>query len=289
MKKISVENEKWLIENYPNKWKKFCAKFLWKTESRIRDFASEKWLRINKDSEFVKERQSRARQSKIWKKRPLHSEFMKKHIRETNNILFIWKKSEEHKKKISENNKKRIQENWHPRWMLWKTHSEINRKIMSESSKKMWLNPESKVNSIEYRQEISNRVSFAHSKWAFIWWYSRAKKSKYNHNWKIYSLRSDWERIYCKYLDILIKWQKILDWEYEPETFRFLKIMRWVRSYKPDYKIYNLDWSIEYHEVKWRMDGKSKTKISRMKKYYPKIKLKIIREDFIKKLKNFIQ
>ena len=48
------------------------------------------------------------------------------------------------------------------------------------------------------------------------------------------------------------------------------------RSYRPDFKIYNNNGTIEYHEVKGYMDAKSKTKIKRMAKYYPKIKLIII-------------
>jgi len=288
MSKFTNEERQWLIENYQNKWKIFCMNYLWKTEWQIRGKASELWLKQNINSEFFRDWQYRAKINKIWKKRPLHSEFMKKYIRETNNTIFVWERDKDYRKIISDRTKKWIKEKWHPRWMLWKHQTEKSKLSLSKRSKDMWANPNSKVNSELYRQELSNRVSLQQSKWMIYNWYSRAKKSKYEHNWKIYSLRSDWERIYCKYLDLLIKWWKILDWEYESEVFWFLKIKRWVRSYKPDYKIYNIDWSIEYHEVKWRMDWKSQTKINRMKIYYPEIKLKIIRGDFIKKLKQYI-
>ena len=44
----------------------------------------------------------------------------------------------------------------------------------------------------------------------------------------------------------------------------------------PDFKIIWDDDRLEYHEVKWYMDSKSKTKIKRMAKYYPDIKLIVI-------------
>ncbi len=88
------------------------------------------------------------------------------------------------------------------------------------------------------------------------------------------------------YLDWLIKQKQIKSWTFEEDTFWFENIRRGVRSYCPDFKVINLDNSIEYHEVKGYMDNRSKTKIKRMAKYHPKIKLVVIDSDCYKDIKN---
>lgn len=98
--------------------------------------------------------------------------------------------------------------------------------------------------------------------------------------------RSGWERKYAKYLQWLKERKEIKDWDFECETFWFLAIKRGTRSYLPDFKVTNIDGSIEYHEVKGYMDAKSKTKIKRMAKYHPEITLKIINGEWFKRNKN---
>ena len=90
--------------------------------------------------------------------------------------------------------------------------------------------------------------------------------------------RSGWEANYAYYLELLKNKGQITEWQHEvrEDEFWFLNIKRGVRSYLPDFKITNPDNSIEYHEVKGRMDAQSKTKIKRMAKYYPKVKLVVI-------------
>lgn len=147
---------------------------------------------------------------------------------------------------------------------------------LSERSKKMWNDKNHRVNSKEYRQMLSDRAmncdNFRNQKNP----YSRCRQGKYNINGKEIFFRSSWEANYALYLDFLIKQKQIKEWEYEVDTFWFEKIRRGIRSYKPDFKIYNNNDSIEYHEVKGWMDNKSKTKLRRMNKYYPKIKLIVI-------------
>ncbi len=92
-------------------------------------------------------------------------------------------------------------------------------------------------------------------------------------------VRSSWEANYARYLTWLVEIGEIASWEYEPDTFEFTKIKRGSRFYTPDFKIINPDNSIEYHEVKGWMDPKSKTKLRRMAKYYPEIKLVLIDGD----------
>lgn len=88
--------------------------------------------------------------------------------------------------------------------------------------------------------------------------------------------RSSWERNYAFYLQWMIDRGEIAKWEHEPETFWFEKIKRGVRSYLPDFRVTLPCGAIEYHEVKGWMDQKSKTKIKRLAKYYPSIKLVVV-------------
>lgn len=92
---------------------------------------------------------------------------------------------------------------------------------------------------------------------------------------KIY-FRSRWEANYARYLEWLRKVGQIALWEHEPATFWFEGIRRGCVSYLPDFKVGNLDGTAEYHEVKGWLDPKSKTKLKRMAKYYPNIRLRLI-------------
>ena len=89
-------------------------------------------------------------------------------------------------------------------------------------------------------------------------------------------VRSAWEANYARYLNWLQAHGEILGWEYEPETFEFAKIKRGHRSYTPDFKIRTTNNDIEYHEVKGYMDQASQTKLNRMARYYPNIKIILI-------------
>lgn len=105
--------------------------------------------------------------------------------------------------------------------------------------------------------------------------------------------RSKWEANYALYLDFLVKQYEIEKWEFEPEVFIFGEIKSGTRSYRPDFKVFKYDGSVEYHEVKGYMDPRSKLKLKRMAKYYPEVKIILIREalykDILKKLKGVIK
>lgn len=88
--------------------------------------------------------------------------------------------------------------------------------------------------------------------------------------------RSRWEANYARYLQFLKDKGLIRSWEHEPETFWFEGIRRGVCSYLPDFRITEQDGSQTYHEVKGWMDAKSKTKLKRMAKYHPTVKLRVI-------------
>lgn len=89
-------------------------------------------------------------------------------------------------------------------------------------------------------------------------------------------LRSSWEANYARYLNWLVSNNQIEKWEYEVDTFWFEKIRRGVRSYKPDFKIFEKNQAPYYVEVKGWMDPKSATKLKRMKKYYPSIRVDVV-------------
>lgn len=92
---------------------------------------------------------------------------------------------------------------------------------------------------------------------------------------KTFPSRSRWEANYARYLEFLKKQRKIKDWEYEPCYFEF-PVVHGISRYKPDFLIHNVDGTCEYHEVKGRFDSKSKTKLNRMKKYHPLVKVVLI-------------
>lgn len=88
--------------------------------------------------------------------------------------------------------------------------------------------------------------------------------------------RSSWEANYARYLNLLIRQKIITAWEYEAETFWFEAIRRGTRSYTPDFRITEPSGSIYFVEVKGWMDAKSKTKLKRMKKYYPAVEIRVV-------------
>ena len=90
-------------------------------------------------------------------------------------------------------------------------------------------------------------------------------------------VRSSWEANYARYLNLLMKMGVVEHWDYEPETFWFYEIKRGVRSYKPDFRVrYKGDERLVFVEVKGWVDAKSKTKMKRMKKYYPEVKIELV-------------
>lgn len=105
-------------------------------------------------------------------------------------------------------------------------------------------------------------------------------------------VRSGWEANYARYLNWLVGLGEIDSWDYEPETFEFEPIKRGARFYTPDFRVRYPDGSMEYHEVKGYMDAKSKTKLRRMAKYYPEVKVILVDSDayyaIAKEVKNLV-
>lgn len=95
-------------------------------------------------------------------------------------------------------------------------------------------------------------------------------------------LKSNWERKFCLYLDLMKRHNYIVDYVYEPETFWFEGIKRGAVSYKPDFKVEFPSGKIEYYEVKGYMSSRDATKMKRMKKYHPNVVMTIIGKEWFK-------
>lgn len=95
--------------------------------------------------------------------------------------------------------------------------------------------------------------------------------------------RSGWEKIYARYLQLLLDRGMIQDWEYEPKTFWFEEIRSGNTSYTPDFLVLEKDGSKAWHEVKGHMDNNSRVKLKRMAKYYPEEKIIVVGADWFKK------
>jgi hypothetical protein len=88
-------------------------------------------------------------------------------------------------------------------------------------------------------------------------------------------LRSPMESNWARWLTFLVKGGAIKRWQYEPDEFEFPH-SKGNRFFKPDFKVFNNGGTIEYHEIKGNMDSASKTKLKRMAKYYPMVKVKVV-------------
>lgn len=93
-------------------------------------------------------------------------------------------------------------------------------------------------------------------------------------------VRSSWEANMCRLLNFMVAEKMIDRWEYEPKTFWFVPglvdprrgrgVIRGCVSYKPDFHVWERGAGAPvWWELKGFMDSKSKTKLQRMKKYYP--------------------
>lgn len=195
-------------------------------------------------------------------------------------------KSKEHKAKMVKNAQEWHETHEHPKGFLGHIHTEETKKtlgiasieVASKKTKKDWKRRAEK--SSETRKK-NGTTSLSHNT------YSRCKGG-YREDIDMY-VRSRWEANYCRYLNLLKEQEAIFKWEYEADTFRFDGIKRGVQSYTPDFKIWDKkDDEPYYIEIKGYMDAKSKTRLKRMRKYYPGTRLIVItQKDYNKIEKEF--
>lgn len=136
----------------------------------------------------------------------------------------------------------------------------------SEDQKSQWVDK-------MLRSKLETRGVIANPRPNASWkagWREIGDKRKY--------YRSRWEANYARYLQWLKERGQIIDWQHEPETFWFDGIKRGVRSYLPDFRVWENDGTTRLYEVKGWMDARSKTTLKRMAKYYPQETIILVRE-----------
>jgi len=139
--------------------------------------------------------------------------------------------------------------------------------------------------SLEHRKKTSDRLSGKMPvNLARAGRFGNIQRGWFRVNGRRMFFKSKWKANYALYLAFLKKQRQIKNWQYEPDVFIFHKIQFGTRSYRPDFKVTNSFGDIEYHEVKGWMDAQSKTKLRRMAKYYPKIKIVLIDSTKMKEL-----
>lgn len=273
------EEVEFLKENYPSKGKRFCAETLARTDGAIRSKACE--LKLKSDFKFNDEVNHRRGSGFRGKKRPAHSRWLK------DNFDTSCMRTKEARRKNSEAQKALIKNGKPTDNFKGKKHTPEAKAKISKASKETWRNPNHFLNSEEHRQAVSDRSSRFQQENPTLNRHSRGKGSHIVLGGKKYWFRSSWEVFYAQYLQFLLEAKAIKKWEYETDTFWFDKIKRGVRSYKPDFKVIENNGNFSYHEVKGYMDDKSKTKLKRMKKYYPDVNIRIVDKTVIKNLKRY--
>lgn len=175
---------------------------------------------------------------------------------------------------ISEANKAHIASHGHPKHMLGKHHTEATKQAISAKNSGSTVPTERRIRTVK------TRVAKYGPQWS-------VRPVSWKQGWReiggqrIFA-RSRWEANYARYLEFLRANGELTAWQHEGETFWFNKIKRGTVSYMPDFKITNKDGSVEYHEVKGWMDDRSKTKLKRMAKYHPTVKIRLIDKHWFK-------
>jgi len=197
------------------------------------------------------------------------------------------KKHQSIRNQLSTNSKTWHSINEHPKGFSGHKHKLESLAIISSKSKNSWTAKSDEEKSTKIMKMLKTKSLKGNL-------HPPRHKTSWKGGWhqigdrKIY-MRSSWEYKYALLLDNRKRLGLIKDWFYEEDTFWFDAIKTGTRCYTPDFKIFNNDDSVEYHEIKGWMDNKSKTKIARMAKYHPNINLIVIDSALYKKIiKNFI-
>jgi len=166
--------------------------------------------------------------------------------------------------------------NEHPRGMLGKKHTESSKALISAANTGAEVPPERTIRGM--KTKLARFGTLVNPRMKQTWkaaWRTIGGKKKY--------FRSRWEANYARYLEFQKQRGEIVEWLHEPETFWFEKIKRGVRSYIPDFKITQNSGAIMFFEIKGWMDSRSKTKLKRMAKYHPSVRITLIQADWFKK------
>lgn len=182
---------------------------------------------------------------------------------------------------LSEQRRRWLQAHEHPRGALGLKHSAETLAVLSEKSRAMNARRTPQEKKAMARRAVATKIErygtagpvFQDEANA----HSRTKAGRRADLDNRY-FRSAWEANYARYLNWLIEQGEIQGWEYEADVFVFHGETRGAITYRPDFKVTERDGEIVYHEVKGWMDGPSKTRLKRMKKHYPEVKVIVIGE-----------
>lgn len=173
------------------------------------------------------------------------------------------------KSKIGYKNK--IKQFGHPRGFLNKKHSKKSLALISEKS----IISHKKMSNKTKRNKIMKMLLTKQEK-------NSITPYRIKGSWKQgvrlidgveYRFRSSWENNYARYLNQLVKESKIKKWEYEKDRFYLKKINK---TYIPDFKITNMNNSLEYHEVKGWQEETFILKMNEFVKLFPNNKFVLI-------------
>jgi hypothetical protein len=267
--KWTPEQIAFLTEYYPKKGKDWCVEKMGLTEAQIRQKASRLQLKARGVSEAWHAAVAAHGDKLRDRKRPEQAEVMKR-LHAAGKL----KVTEEGRKKRSEVTRAWQAIHGHPRGMLGKKHTDLTKQKVSEKSQEMWANMSEERRALKTIRMMKTRAekgtyvsSKPHGSWRAAWREIGGKRKFY---------RSRWEANYARYLEFLKDSKHIKDWSHEPKTFWFEGVKRGCVSYLPDFCVTELDGTEAYHEVKGWMDARSKTKLKRMRKYHPDVKLIVI-------------
>lgn len=273
--KWTEEQIEFLCANYPKMGRDRCAVVMGLTTGQIRSKASRLKLKAMGMSDAWVEGQAKAARAKVGKKRPEHSEVMKS-LHKMGRGAFALLTPEKRKTTTQKmwESKKRLDPEWHPRGMLGKKHTDNCKEIIGEKSKKAWRRM-----TAQKKQERLVKIAKARSEkgiYAIPRPYATWKGGWRNIGGVKKYYRSRWEANYARYLQWLQEKGEILSWTHEPKVFWFDGVKRGTVSYLPDFCVVEKNGEEAYHEVKGWMDKRSATKLKRMKKYHPCVRIVLI-------------
>jgi len=134
------------------------------------------------------------------------------------------------------------------------------------------------ISAAQYRAMIAGKQKPHH--------FANVQKGFHTIGGQKHYFQSKWEVNVAHWLE----WMKcngtILGWAYEPKCFWFEGIRRGVTSYTPDFRVDETDGTQTFIEVKGYMDPKSRTKLKRMAKYFPDVKVDVFDTAVYKGIKN---
>jgi len=259
-----------LREQYPLLGGPLTAALLKRSAAAVRNKAHRLGLQCPYDNES--RRRSDAAHSKrlTGRQRPEQADI----VRGLHAVGKMGNPSAETRAKISAISKARIAANGHPRGALGMQHSDATKRRIAEMSRAAWqsMTDEAKqqrtVRSMRRRAANGTMVQERPgASWKAAWREIGGVRKYY---------RSMWEANYARYLEWLKSLGTVAQWEHEPETFWFEGVRRGCVSYLPDFRVTFPSGMVEYHEVKGWMDARSVTKIRRMAKYHPSVRLIVV-------------